>query len=585
MKKSYLIIAAAAAIFAACQDTDSIREIKDQGTNNAAITFSTGSEKLTRAENSDALYTRTFFEHQSNFEVWGYKILDPTVAVFGATNAAGTVVNVTNKSGVYTYKYDSETVPLRFWDKTSPNYQFYAAAPANPADGAWTFTYTGATADPTAYGTGTFATTSALNGVNLQSVTNGKASEKLKNTFKEATLADGTTKDIDKMIAAPCQVEQVSYNKPTPDAVHLNFIHILSKLNITIKTDLSNLYTVKLLGFEVKNMPGKGNFNEATETADGTKKNSRWNQTGYTYTDKIDYLTGIDNGENAVIVTDKKQYIVESLVIPQDISYERVALDGKAHDEIDEDEAKPYASYAAYEAAKHNDRVTRLTEAQFNALINNGAFVSWANYDHTSVPGETNTFINEATFNGRVAEATKEGTTPYSNYTEYAEAKGDNAILTEAQFNALINGDAFVEWDAYTPIEGENADNRIDEDEFKARVAEAAETPETHIDAYLAVENTDIHSSEPYFMIKYSINGDVFTGYYNLVAAFNGLTNNEILEGEGALSAAQKKLAFNEGWQNTLNIKIKPTAIEFTADVADWSDAEQATYEIEKGNY
>ena len=133
------------------------------------------------------------------------------------------------------------------------------------------------------------------------------------------------------MIAAPCQVEQASYNKPTPDAVHLNFIHILSKLNITIKTDLSNLYTVKLLDFKVMNMPVKGNFDEADAVADQTKKNSRWSwDQAYTNADKADYLTGI--GETSGIeVSSTKKYIVESLVIPQDINYERVALDGKDH--------------------------------------------------------------------------------------------------------------------------------------------------------------------------------------------------------------------------------------------------------------
>ena len=582
MKKSYLIIAAAAAIFAACQDTDSIREIKDQGTNNAAITFATGSEKLTRAENSDALYTWTFFKHQSDFKVWGYKILDPTVAVFGEDDNSGTKVTVEEDNGSYKYSYDENgTKPLRFWDKISPDYRFFAASPAN---GGWEFTYSGAVAGQNPqYGTGTFKTTSTLTGVNLQSVENEGASDDLKNTFKGKA-------DVDKMIAAPCLVEQASYNKPNPDAVHLNFIHILSKLNVTIATDLNkDLYEIKLLDFKVMNMPGKGDFDESLEDADQTKKNSRWDLTDYAGSDyKINYLTGYNTLTDGVVVNGTKKYILESLVIPQDINYERVALDGKAHDEIDEDEAKPYASYAAYEAAKHNDGATRLTEAQFSALINNGAFVDWDTYKTTAmVPGETNATITQEQFNDRVTEATKEGTTPYSNFTEYAEAKGNNAVLTEAQFNALINGGAFVDWDAYktTAMVPNETIATIEEDEFKARVAEAAETPETHIKAYLAVENTDIHSSEPYFMIKYSINGDVFTGYYNLVAAFNGLTNNEILEGEGALSAAQKKLAFNEGWQNTLNIKIKPTAIEFTADVADWSDAEQATYEIEKGNY
>lgn len=485
MKKSYLIIAAAAAIFAACQDTDSIREIKDKGTNNAAITFATGSEKLTRAENSDALYTWTFFVHQSDFKVWGYKILDPTVAVFGEEDGKGTKVTVVEDNGSYKYSYDENgTKPLRFWDKISPSYQFFAAAPAQPTDGLWTFNYTGATAD--AYGTGLFSTTSSLHGVNLQSVKNGKASGNLRNSFKEATVENGTEKDIDKMIAAPCQVEQSSYNKANPDAVHLNFIHILSKLNVTIKTDLaSNLYTVKLLDFKVMNMPGKGNFTEDNNPSQ-SGNNSRWNQTGYTYSDKINYLTGIDNSTNAVDVTSSKKYIVESLVIPQDINYERVALDGEAKEAINTQDVL------------------------------------------------------------------------FASYAEYTQATPVEELLTEAQFDAL----------------------KDDPDADKTKITK---TPATDIAAYDAVANTNEHSSEPYFVISYSINNDVFTQYYNLVAAFNGLTNNETaFTGD---KAGKNVLKFNEGWQNTLNINIHPTEIQFTADIADWSTTESGEFEIEKGNY
>ena len=44
--------------------------------------------------------------------------------------------------------------------------------------------------------------------------------------------------------------------------------------------------------------------------------------------------------------------------------------------------------------------------------------------------------------------------------------------------------------------------------------------------------------------------------YYNLANAFGYNTGN---------------LSFNEGWQNTLNITIKPATIVFSADVAAWS--------------
>ena len=483
------MIVAAAALFASCGDNDLFKDINNQNqaeTGSNAITFTPGSEKVTKgsnaAENSEALYTWTFYQHQSDFEVWGYKIVDPTIAVFGS-DTTGTIVTVKDTLGTYVYSYANDTVPLRFWDKTSQNYQFYAASPAG-AD--WTFTYTGAVDDPATYGTGTFSTKAVLYGVNLQSVVNGGITDALKNTFKNATLVDTTKKDIDKMIAAPCQVNQPSYNKPNPDAVHLNFIHILSKLNVTIKTDLDSLYEVKLLQFEVKNMPGKGDFNEAAAVADHTKKNSRWDVTNYTYNDKIDYLTGLED-TNAVIVSNAKQYIVESLVVPQDVNYERVALDGKKHDEVDD------------------------------------AAVLFADYE------------------------------------EYAKSNPIEA-LTKEEFDSIR---------AITNLSAEDS-------------AKITKTPATHVDEYIAVDNSDVHSSEPYFMIKYTINGEPFTAYYNLVAAFNGLTNNETI---ADLGTDKKKLGFYEGWQNTLNINIHPTEIEFTADIADWSTVESADFKIEKGNY
>ena len=51
-----------------------------------------------------------------------------------------------------------------------------------------------------------------------------------------------------------------------------------------------------------------------------------------------------------------------------------------------------------------------------------------------------------------------------------------------------------------------------------------------------------------------------FTVYYNLANAF-------------ALNSGN--LAFYEGWQNTLNITIKPDVIQFCAEVAEWSTYEE----------
>ena len=169
------------------------------------------------------------------------------------------------------------------------------------------------------------------------------------------------------------------YSVSNPDKVHLNFIHILSKLNVSIKKNATTLpddpYTVTLTEFGVYNMPGTGDFNEST-AANQSGSNNRWSlnayktensNTVYNHSKKINYLSLDANATKTLVVTDDDQYIVESLVIPQDISYERVALDGKAHAETSAVVVAYYANYAEYTAAKPYE-TPELSEARFNTI-------------------------------------------------------------------------------------------------------------------------------------------------------------------------------------------------------------------------
>ncbi len=60
----------------------------------------------------------------------------------------------------------------------------------------------------------------------------------------------------------------------------------------------------------------------------------------------------------------------------------------------------------------------------------------------------------------------------------------------------------------------------------------------------------------PYLYLEYTIGGEPFKATYNLANAF-GVTS---------------EVAFNEGWQNTLNITLKADKIEFEAEVFNWED-------------
>ena len=652
MKKSLVIIAAAALVFTGCTDNDILKnDINESNSaNNGAIAFNAFTEKVTRAENSDALYTQTFYNHQESFQVWARKSNQPKQEIFD-----GVKVNV-GKSGVNTYTYTY--APERFWDKLAPKYHFYAAAPARATsdDWYWTFNGKGITTDAT-LDKGYFSIDKnfTLNEVNLKHTDNGGADDDLEKVFKGVQVSStNTNKDIDLLIAAPAKVTQTYYNIANPNAVNLNFIHILSKLNVTIKTSLGTVtstdgsgdhtYDVKLLAFEIKNIPNVGKFSENPNNLSTDNKQIRWRLIAPA-SNNTNILTGIKglNDQNQITASAvsvpyslsgaQKKYIVESLFIPQEIKYQRIAMDGIAHDIIDSNDAVPYDSYQAYQEAKNNNGT--LNETQFDALINNGAFVTWANY--TQIEGESDNRISETTFNSRVAQTTKtteQGTAPYSNYTEFATAK---APLSDAQFNALFDGDDFIDWDHYSQIDdvdidedtfndrialatneggtpysnytefitakaplslaqfnalfkngafvdwdeydhtsvpGET-DNRVDRAEYNKRVAEATETTGTLAPAYP-------EPSEPYFTIKYSIDNEIFTASYNLAAAFKNMDNNQF-ESDG-VTDKDVKFAFYAGWQNTLNIIINPTAIQFTADVAEWATNADVDYTIENGN-
>lgn len=85
--------------------------------------------------------------------------------------------------------------------------------------------------------------------------------------------------------------------------------------------------------------------------------------------------------------------------------------------------------------------------------------------------------------------------------------------------------------------------------------------PQTAAVETVNLDGTSTDLKEPYFTIVYTIkDGDnpaeEFKASYNLASAFKVTGSNT--------------LAFNEGWQNTLNITILPSSISFTGSVATW---------------
>lgn len=94
----------------------------------------------------------------------------------------------------------------------------------------------------------------------------------------------------------------------------------------------------------------------------------------------------------------------------------------------------------------------------------------------------------------------------------------------------------------------------------KYYVIQSLVIPQTSTTESLDLNGTGTKSA-PYFIITYNIGNEKFVAYYNLAAAFTSLET-------------PTDIAFNEGWQNTLNITIQPSKIEFDAKLALWDDNE-----------
>lgn len=135
MKKNYFMLAATAALFAACVQTDVVTDIPEP--QQQAISFDAFANKTTRAEIANVTALQS-----AGFQVWGYKY--PTSAneivwenVIDQTTPTPTTtieknfftvfdgVNVTYLNGDWGY------TNTQYWDKTS-KYNFYAVAPKDP---------------------------------------------------------------------------------------------------------------------------------------------------------------------------------------------------------------------------------------------------------------------------------------------------------------------------------------------------------------------------------------------------------------------------------------------------------------------
>ena len=330
MKKDFLLIAAAATMLTACVNTDTLREVNSP--NNEIIGFSTFESKLTRAgaENSGVETKQSNLEtHQKSFDVWGYKYSNDNPSV---------ETRVFNKQPVsfdetaqdWTYS------PLIFWDKGANHYNFYAASPTGLS---W------AMDDGDDNETNTHNLSLASHEVDGASLAIADANlPSSPTTGASATWYDATNQtNVDIMISN----DITDYKSYSSSPVNLEFMHILSRLNISVKiADILdskheaggqdvNDYVVKLKSVKVFNLRKNGKFNEsgATGTALSSGTTARWEDVA-TAADRRKFTAGVgftSTDAAGVQLSTTEKYFYQTLVIPQKIDYQLVSIDGLGH--------------------------------------------------------------------------------------------------------------------------------------------------------------------------------------------------------------------------------------------------------------
>lgn len=231
MKKSYLMIAAAATLLAACASNDTFKDVEEE---ESAITFNQALNKTTRAYIAD----EAGLAGEGGFIVYGYK-KKTSEQNWTAAQTIFNGVNVKSTNGT-SWSYDN----LRFWDKNG-TYNFYAIAPYSPTTGTYSLV------DNTAYDALKFKITGAASAIS---------------TASDDYLIDRDgAKNVDG-----------AYTGSTHDVVNIDFHHIMAKIDFKLKSTLSTgTITVTKLVMTGWNS-GAGTFTQTLTATPTTLVNSEW---------------------------------------------------------------------------------------------------------------------------------------------------------------------------------------------------------------------------------------------------------------------------------------------------------------------
>lgn len=299
MKKSYLLIAAAATVLASCSQNEKLQDINIPAEEPTVIGFNTFSQKATRATEVLEGYHTTFAVYASKKST--VATTDPAESVFD-----GDII--TYQSGAQDPNNWTYT-PYRYWDRQA-EYTFLAVAPnANVIE----YNYDNTDVDLVNETNGDYKTKSAagytLIGQNLQTTPTGA---------EKKTGFDGATgHDTDLMTAkknGPID-GATSYSED----VAMEFKHILAKLNVSIAKDpdLDDV-TVRVKSIEITGLDDKGTYAESgySTTTSGWTSSKSENNANY----KLTYskTEGFELPASSQGVPTPR-YFIESLVMPQSI--------------------------------------------------------------------------------------------------------------------------------------------------------------------------------------------------------------------------------------------------------------------------
>lgn len=540
--KKYFIFAAAVA-FTACTEDTLIDNTKVADTKEVAIGFGTGMNNMTRAENSSAAIGAALEYYHPAFGVWGYKTVGTgdEQTVFNDQACTWTTTSVTEP---FTATGDWVYSPIRYWDKTAL-YDFYAYAPATAAFAINTPT------SGSGYPSNHYLTLSEFS-------VDGKSLAQDDEPTGQYTAADAAydlfadeiANNKDLMIAD--DVIDASY---IPQRVQLNFNHILSRLNINIKTNIpayvaesgttpASGATVTLNSIQIKNMIKTGAFDESkaynttssSALSDGTA--ARWTLTttakydfGVTFTTTSGTVSATSDNyvstNAAPTASDMNvipyststanvdKFFYQGLIMPQTVECENVPLDGTAP---------------------------------------TGGFTTpYLVIDYTIKYSETESETNVAYYN--LAAVMSNG------FAQYADVNGNLAFKT-------ANPDVYLFQDASNNWYTENSTSALSND---------AVAMFNGSEYYDAKGTTRIYKSGDKFYSDAACETEITTPTYFLTIEHNALvpvTKAEADVKAGTTGTAKDlcDFTFCEGWQNNLTITISPLAILFDANVYKWAD-------------